>query len=158
VLSCSDAGGTDHGASAVIASSTVWTAAGSPHRGGAVALRDGVQLSIEAGTVVCMAAIEAAPGLSAWVLAEGSASAPIWFFDTSLRVGGWLSFVRGDNMPAVGTLMQPVSLLTDSTFAWSAARDAQLCAQVVVGDSGSGGGATLYRARSPAMGRPAAPH
>ena len=146
---CEDVGGTDHGAALTLVSATVWSAAGSPHRGGTVTLADSAALlSIEAGAVVCVDSIEASAGPSGWpgsVSALGTAQAPIRFIGTALRAGGLLAHVIGDNMPSVGTADHPVGSLTDSSFGWSKTRDPGLCAQVVVGDMGSGSGVTLNR-------------
>jgi hypothetical protein len=141
--SCQDAGGTDHGAATVIAADAAWTAAGSPHRGGTIMLDNAAVLSIEAGAVICVTAIDRI-GNSGTVLAEGTASAPIRFFGTALSVADVLSHVRAENVPFVGTT-HPASHIADSTFRWTVQRDPLLCAQIVVSGSASGTEGTLRR-------------
>lgn len=149
---CEDAGGTDHGDTLSIAAPTTWSASGSPHRGGTVTLAsDSALLSIEAGAVVCVQRIEAGDAFR-YVRAIGTAQAPIRFIGTALRTSAELAHVIGDNMPAVGTAEHPVGTLVDSSFGWSQARDPALCAQVVVGDMGSGAGAILSRVSIKAYG------
>jgi hypothetical protein len=141
--SCGAAGGTDHGAATVIAADAAWTAAGSPHRGGTILLDNAAILSIEAGAVVCVAAIDRL-GDSGTVLAEGSAQAPIRFFGTALRVADVLAHVRAENVPSVGSA-RPATRIEDSTFRWTVSRDSFMCAQIVVSGSSSGAEATLRR-------------
>jgi hypothetical protein len=137
--SCADPGGTDHGADLVLAADAAWSAAGSPHRGGRVALGNDVVFSIERGAVVCVESIAAAAaGAVNSVIAQGAAQAPIRFFGTELRTGGELVHVRGVNMPAVGIVGRPLAWIADSRFEWTVARDPAACHQVVVDANGSG--------------------
>jgi hypothetical protein len=143
--SCQDADGTDHGASTVIAADATWTAADSPHRGGTMMLDNAAVLSIEAGAVVCVGAIDLLAD-SGSVLAEGTAQAPIRFFGTALRVGDVLTHVLAENVPSVGST-RPAGYIANSTFFWSEPRNPLLCAQIVVGGSDSGAGAAMERTR-----------
>jgi hypothetical protein len=127
----------------LIAADTVWAAAGSPHHGGMIMLDNAAVLSIEAGAVVCVAAIDKLGDTGA-VIAEGTASAPIRFFGTALRIADVLTHVRAENVPSVGSA-RPASRIEDSTFRWTVSRDPALCAQIIVGDSASGAEATLRR-------------
>jgi hypothetical protein len=137
--SCADPGGTDHGADLVLAADTAWSAAGSPHRGGRVALGNDVVFSIERGAVVCVEAIAAAAaGAVNSVIAQGEAQAPIRFFGTELRTGGELVYARGVNMPVVGIAGRPLGWIADSRFEWTVARDPATCYQVTVDANGSG--------------------
>jgi hypothetical protein len=141
--SCQDAGGTEHGASIVIAADAAWTAADSPHRGGTITLDNGAVLSIEAGSVVCVAAIDRLNDTGTLV-AHGSGDKPIRFFGTALRIADDLRHVRAENVPTVGS-SRPASRIEDSTFRWSEERNPLMCAQIVVGGSDLDAGVTLRR-------------
>ena len=130
--SCLDAGGTDHGASTVIAADTAWTAAGSPHRGGRVTLTNDAVLEIEQGALVCVDDIDLAVNATGRVVATGSTSAPIRFRGTALRGRVILSHVDGENVPAVGSETHPALSIDDSSFRWTVPRDPAACAQVMV--------------------------
>jgi hypothetical protein len=138
--SCLDLGGTDHGTQATIASDALWTAAGSPHRGGTIVLEN-ARLEIEPGAVVCVSAIEASATSFGFVSAVGTPQAPIRFSGTAMRASSTLAHVIGENMLTVG----PSVSISDSTFGWTAPRDPLACAQIVVGGSKSGAGGALLR-------------
>jgi hypothetical protein len=129
--SCQDAGGTDHGATTVVAADQAWRAADSPHRGGMIRLDNETLLSVEAGAVVCLGEID---GL---VVADGRAQAPIRFFGTSLPKAQGLSYVRAENALKVGSPGSPVSRISDSAFTRTSALEAAACAQVAVGSGGA---------------------
>jgi hypothetical protein len=95
-------------------------------------------LSIEAGAVVCVAAIDRVDrvGNSGALLAEGSAQAPIRFVGTALRIADTLTHVRAENVLSVGSA-RPATRIEDSTFRWTVQRDPGDCAQVIVATDGT---------------------
>ena len=127
---CDDAGGTNH--TAVIATDTAWSAAGSPHHGRSVTLTSGAVLHIEPGALVCVDDIDAPVAAPGRVVATGSTSAPIRFRGTALRAPIALSHADGENVRAVGSEAHPARSIDDSSFRWTVQRDPAACAQVIV--------------------------